>query len=252
MQSPTFRFSIIILSAIVIWGCSSGGSTGPEEERETENEQEEPTEYNLSTAIEPDDGGSVEPTSGTYEEGEEVTVEAVANEGFGFVEWTGDVSSQDNPLVFTIEENVRAVANFEDQRSIYAMRLTATNTVDTTETLVLGQAESGSTGFDENLDQEAPPLPPEGSLDARFLINDLDLLKDYRSAGDQEVEWTLQYKTGTGEELVLEWNLSDDTKIEGRLLLTDEEGSFEVDMLNESSHTESGSTSGTLLIQYNR
>ncbi len=56
--------------------------------------------------------GSVE-GDGTYEKGTEVTLSANAVEHYRFVNWTGDMTSTDNPLKFTIEGDVNLTANFE-------------------------------------------------------------------------------------------------------------------------------------------
>ncbi|MBO5673333.1 MAG: InlB B-repeat-containing protein [Paludibacteraceae bacterium] len=56
--------------------------------------------------------GSVE-GDGTYEKGTEVTLSANAVEHYRFVNWTGDKTSTDNPLKFTIEGDVNLTANFE-------------------------------------------------------------------------------------------------------------------------------------------
>ncbi len=74
-------------------------------------------EYSLSVSADPSDGGSVDPSSGTFEEGTEVTVEASANQGFTFTEWTGDQQSTNNPLTFTITQNTELTANFSESQS---------------------------------------------------------------------------------------------------------------------------------------
>ncbi len=229
-------FAIAI--SMTFWGCT----TGPDDNNE-------PTEYSLSASASPSEGGTVDPSSGDFEEGSEVTVEATASEGWTFANWTGDQESSENPLTFTIDGDTEITANFEDQRSMYAMELEA---IDADDTLGLGfgQADGATDGFDNGIDEEAPPPPPEGALNAYFEIDDLDLFQDYRSNIDTQVEWTLQYQVGSGEDLKLEWSFSDETQIEGSLTLTDSDGTFEVDMLSESSHTISGATSGSVLIQY--
>jgi len=234
----TTCFAVTI--SIAFWGCSSG--TGP-------NENEEPTEYSFSVSASPSEAGSVDPAGGSVKADSAITVEAIANEGWAFVNWTGDQESDENPLTFNIDQNIDLTANFEDQRSVYLLDL---DVIDAEDTLALGfgQREGGTDSFDNGIDEEAPPAPPEGALNAYFDINDLDLFQDYRSNTDTIVEWTLQYQVGSGEDLKLEWSFSDETQIEGSLVLTDSGGSFEVDMQSESSHTITGATSGSVIIQY--
>ena len=67
---------------------------------------------------------------GEYEEGATVTLEATANEGYEFVNWTKgeEVVSTEATYTFTITENVALVANFQEVApAIVEMELTMTN-----------------------------------------------------------------------------------------------------------------------------
>jgi hypothetical protein len=60
--------------------------------------------------------GSVDVTpSSPYYSGDEVTLTATEGEGWKFVEWQGDVSSTDNPLVITMTEDTSVTAVFEKE-----------------------------------------------------------------------------------------------------------------------------------------
>lgn len=241
-------FSIAILT--VLAGCSLFGSSGDDNNGNGNGSNGgETTEYSLSASASPTDGGSISPSSGSFEEDTDVEVEATPTEGWAFNNWTGDQESSENPLTFTITEDTDLTANFEDQRSMYAVEMIATNTEDTVD-LSLGQADGASQGFDDDLDEEAPPPPPSGALNAYFEINDLDLLQDHRSNIKQQVEWTLNYQVESGDDLKLEWVITDETQADGSLTLTNDSESFEVDMFSETTHTISGTTSGTLIINY--
>jgi hypothetical protein len=238
---------LLLIFTLLLWGCGSGGGTGPD--NDGEDNDPEPVEYDLSVLKNPAEGGSVDPSGGTYEEGTEITIEATANDGFTFREWTGALSSNDNPITLTITDDTDITANFNDLRSIYTVQMFAISAGDSVD-LRFGQSSRGSDGFDDGVDQDAPPSPPEGALHAYFEINDLELFRDFRSNIDQTVAWTLQYQVASGEDLKLEWEIVNDSQIKGDLILTDESGTFEVDMQNNTTHTESGTTTGTLLIQY--
>ncbi|MFW6144732.1 MAG: InlB B-repeat-containing protein, partial [Candidatus Natronoplasma sp.] len=73
----------------------------------------EETEYELTIGAE--DGGTTDPAPGTYTytEGEEVTVEAFADQGWYFVEWTGDVSSTSKEITVTMDSDKSITAHFE-------------------------------------------------------------------------------------------------------------------------------------------
>jgi len=213
-------------------------------------DEEQPTEYTLSLSKNPNEGGSVIPSGGgTYQEGADVTVEATPSSGWKFDGWTGDKQSADNPFTFTITQNTSLTANFSELGAKYAVELKVTNTVDTL-ALDFGQQEGATDGFDDGFDKDAPPAPPSGALHAFFEVNSLDLFKDFRSNTDDPSQWTLKYQLDSGQDLKLEWAITDDTRIPGTIVLSDDADSFEVDMLDTNSHTISGSTSGTLIITY--
>ena len=73
--------------------------------------------YTVSLAVNNPAWGSVSQSgSGTYEEGEEATVTATANEGYRFVNWTknGAEFSKEAEFTFTVKEDLELTANFEE------------------------------------------------------------------------------------------------------------------------------------------
>ncbi len=72
--------------------------------------------YFLTLRPEPIEGGVVK-SAGEYIEGEEVTVNAIANEGFGFFEWVdagNEMVSDKAEFVYTMpDDDVKLIANFE-------------------------------------------------------------------------------------------------------------------------------------------
>jgi hypothetical protein len=50
---------------------------------------EGPTQYTLSTSVSPSGSGSISTASGTYDEGTVVTLEAIPESGWSFIEWNG-------------------------------------------------------------------------------------------------------------------------------------------------------------------
>ena len=73
-----------------------------------------PMIYNVSVTANPTEGGTVT-GAGAYEEGTEVTVTAVAAEGYEFINWTVDGEEVSNEAEYTFEvvANTSLVANFE-------------------------------------------------------------------------------------------------------------------------------------------
>ncbi len=73
--------------------------------------------YTLTLLVEPEGSGTVE-GDGEYVEVEKVIISAEANEGWEFIEWTGDTEHVDNPgsataIVTMPAENITLTANFE-------------------------------------------------------------------------------------------------------------------------------------------
>ena len=221
----TLFISLLILS---IGGC--GTTDSDVENGDNGNGSTPPPSYTLSTDVTPEGAGSINPGSGSFEEGSPVSVEATANDGFEFIEWTGTITSEDNPLQFNIDQNTNLTANFADQRSMYSVDLTVVDAEDEI-SLVFGQSEDEDVVY-------APPPPPSGSLDARFLADGEDYYTLFKSNLMREASWELVYQSGSGDVLTLSWQITG-TQMEGALIMTDSEdpvqsNQLEMDMRSES------------------
>lgn len=181
------------------------------------------TTYTLSTSADPSDGGSVSPSSGTYEEDTDVSIEATPASGFAFREWDGDAGGSDNPVTVTMNSDKSVTALFDDLRSQYSAELTF---ADSTDQLVLefGQSESPADSL-----QQAPPAPPEGAMHAWFASGEDELFADYRDMLDDQAEWELHFQPGEQPDVTLSWSL-EITRMEGTLTLTSEVLDDDIDM----------------------
>ena len=72
-----------------------------------------PSKYNLTTQVTPASAGTVNPSSGTYDEGETITISATASTNYNFKQWSGTGSGTANPLTFKIISNTTITAEFE-------------------------------------------------------------------------------------------------------------------------------------------
>ena len=79
----------------------------------------QPDEYSVTVSANPNEGGTVT-GGGTYQQGQQCTVNATAKPGFNFVNWTenGNQVSDLAEYTFTVESNRTLVANFEVQAPI--------------------------------------------------------------------------------------------------------------------------------------
>ncbi len=80
-------------------------------------------DYEVSLSASPEEGG-VTKGEGEYDEGDEVTVEAIAEEGYVFEKWMEDDEkvSDEAEYTFEIEEDRELVANFEEVKE-YEIKL---------------------------------------------------------------------------------------------------------------------------------
>lgn len=103
-------FSTIIMITITLAACGDS-STGPDSDDDEGNS--DPTTYRLSVDMSPSDAGSVSDLEDSYEEGDDVEVQANPNDEYVFTGWSGDVESEENPLSVTMDQDYDLAANFE-------------------------------------------------------------------------------------------------------------------------------------------
>lgn len=233
------EYVILLLSLFLITaGC---GSTDSGENGDDPDDQ--PQTYSLSTSVSPDGSGTVTTQSGNFEEGTEVSVEATPEDGWLFEGWTGDIESDENPLVFSINNNRSLTANFvqENTESEYVVELTASNSGDAID-LVLGQQPDASA-------VDAPPAPPEGAFHAWFERDGEEYFTDIQMSEETEVSWSLNLQPGSETEVQLSWVI-DITLAEGSLTISYPDGSNEINMFSETEMTVDTNDTEILIIEY--
>ena len=233
-----FSYLIGLLSgfALVIAGCGTTDSGGGDEN------PPETTTYTLSTLVSPQGGGTVTPSSGTFDEGTNVSVESTPNEGWVFDSWTGDIQSTDNPLNFTINSNTSLTANFIDISSSYIVDITASNGPDQID-LRIGQQQTPES-------VEAPPVPPPGAFYVWLFRDGENYFTDIQSRTLTQVTWQINLEPGDDSNTItLEWT-TDIDQADGTLTLTDQAGSFTVDMFSETSYQIDAAQLDLVFIEY--
>jgi len=73
-----------------------------------------PQEYTLTVNINPSGAGSItlNPSGGVYVAGTTVTLTAVANSGYVFNSWSGDINTTENSISIVIDSDIIIIANF--------------------------------------------------------------------------------------------------------------------------------------------
>lgn len=214
----------------------------------TANFEETTPTYRFSASASPSGGGSVTPDSAHYDEGTEVQVEATPAAGWEFVNWTGDTLSADNPLAFTIASNTTLTANFNELPAAFEEVVTITDGKSSRD-LDFGMDPNATAGFDQGIDEEAPPEPPSGSFYTHFHISGYNLFRDFRSVTEQKISWKLEFAPEDGRSISLNWDFSETDHV-GSLTLADavDNPSFEIDMKSSSSHSVSESVTTLYII----
>lgn len=235
----------LLTVAVAVLAACSGGST----DSGGGGGGNGPSQVTLSTSVNPGGAGTVSPSSGTFDSGSSVTVEATPQEGWAFENWSGDQSSQQNPFTFTINQNTQLTANFSSTSSIFSVDLTLADAENELDGLQFGLNSNGSSGFDDGLDLNAPPPPPDGALNGFFKTGDLRLWNDFRNFESEQESWNLQYSIGSGDTLTISWTVQE-TRLNGTLLIESKDGSISVDMQTESSLDITTSGPDSLAISY--
>lgn len=75
----------------------------------------DPTTYNLTTTASPKEGGTITPSEGEFEEGEQITLRAEPNEEWLFVRWEGDINLSANPFYHRMNDHLNVIGIFEER-----------------------------------------------------------------------------------------------------------------------------------------
>ena len=192
----------------------------------------------MTASVSPEEAGIVNPPQGTYLNGKEISVVTEPSSGeWEFTGWTGDTTASDDSLTFTITRDMDLVANYEtsSNASSFTNQLSVTDGDDTVDRF-FGMQSGATAGFDDNIDRELPPPPPDG-FHAHFNIPDTSLAEDYRAISESRTVWELDFQPDAGQTITLNWDFSN-TEHLGSLTLTDDlqNPSIQIDMKSQNSY----------------
>ncbi len=75
--------------------------------------------YRLTTAVEGEGMIEIDPNEERYQEGTEVELTAVPEEGWLFVEWTGDYTDTEGSIKIVVDSDIEVTAHFEEQKEYH-------------------------------------------------------------------------------------------------------------------------------------
>ena len=91
------KYAILLLTLLALTTCES----------------DDPIQFKLSTQVNPPEGGTISPSSGTFDEGEEITLKATPSDEYVFKNWSDDASGNENPMTAVMTDDMFVTANFE-------------------------------------------------------------------------------------------------------------------------------------------
>jgi surface protein len=113
-------FIISLLSGLIFYGCSST-STDPDDST---------TQFQVALSSSPADAGDATPEAGQYDEGTTLEISATANEGWRFVEWTGDHTGTNSTTTITVDADKNISAIYDKKSYALTTNTSGEGTVD--------------------------------------------------------------------------------------------------------------------------
>jgi surface protein len=108
-------FILTLLSGLLLASCSPTDST---------------TQFQVVLSSSPADAGDVTPETGQYDEGTTLEISARANEGWRFIEWTGDHTGTNSTTTITVDADKNISAIYEKKSYALTINTTGSGTVD--------------------------------------------------------------------------------------------------------------------------
>ena len=104
---------IFLIIGMTVPGCNGGSDSGNGNGGNGYVPPPPPAQYTLSTSVNPSGAGTVTPSSGTYEEGTQVTLTATPASGYTFDYWGDDASGSSATINVIIDSDRSVVAHFK-------------------------------------------------------------------------------------------------------------------------------------------
>jgi|GEM_PF-427522 len=165
---------------------------------------------------------------------------------FGF-RGTGDIAVSGSDGQYSISDTFRVEVTPDVG---FSLPVIATNGTDSI-TLNVGTAPMATEGFDNGIDEKAPPPPSDGAFDARIFTDGQDYWSDYRENTNMVHWFEVQYPSTVWDEISVHWDTALTNTLDRELHIFDKVNgeSFHLDM-SEANHF-SADTSYLLINGFN-
>ena len=107
------KYAILLLTLLLLTTCES----------------DDPIQFKLSTQANPPEGGTISPSSGTFDKGEEITLKATPSDEYVFVNWSDDASGDENPMTAVMTDDMFVTAHFEKRTYSLTIEIQGAGTV---------------------------------------------------------------------------------------------------------------------------
>ena len=213
--------------------------------------QETTPQYAVNASVQGNGVISKDPDQELYDAGTPVELTAVPDAGWYFAGWSGEVTGTQNPLVVTLNADYVISAAFEElpTTDAFVAAVTAEDASGRSIQRSFGVSATGTDGFDSGIDVEAPPAPPSGAFDARFVTSaGPSLFTDIRASASYpgSIAWTLEVQ-GSESPISLTWDAS--LFPPGEMVMTSSTDGSVINMKTQTS-VEVGNTPSSQTISY--
>ncbi len=202
------RFLFYILSLVILITCTKDAF---------EQDTEAPTVF-FSVEASASQGGSVDTPGGSIESGSTITITATPELEYIFTGWTG-ISSTENPLTITVNNNLTITANFEKRKYPLTINIEGEGTVK--EEIV---STGKSTDYDSGSVVKLTAVPSDGYALMRWNNNGvLDTLNPIQITIDSNKAVDVNFDYQTARDIVGTWEFdlqdSETAKSQGKILM---------------------------------
>lgn len=130
-----------------------------------------PDIYTLNTSVEPGNAGTVNPSGGTFSQGETILIEALPGDGFVFDQWGGDLSGSESFITLTFTEDRTITAYFIEQTYDLTIEIIGEGKVSEE---VIQTKSNVALSSDQKLDSDIPGQSKNKNPDGISLKRDED------------------------------------------------------------------------------